>query len=99
MKPWMWKTLEVLLAAFMVCDALLLAACWFLMQAIIAVTAWGIWRTTSGWHGVAGTITFAAFTTLVWGLVSWVEARHHYAAFREWRAARRRSYKREIVFF
>lgn len=99
MKPWMWRTLEVLLAAFTVCDVALLAVSWFLMQAVIAVTAWGIWRTTSGWHGVAGTVTFAVFTTLVWGLVSWVEAQRHYVAFREWRAARCCPYKREVVFF
>lgn len=71
MKPWMWKTVEVAGTVLAVCDTILLGLCWLVMQFVLAVVARGIWRTTSGWHGVVGTAAFALFTAILWGIAVW----------------------------
>ncbi|MDO8585004.1 MAG: hypothetical protein Q7R85_02695 [bacterium] len=67
----MWRVVEVVGTALVVCDTILLAACWLLMQFVLAMVARGIWRTTPGWHGVVGAATFALFTTILWALAVW----------------------------
>lgn len=100
MKPWMWRALEVCGTVLAAADVVLLPACWLVVQSGFTVIAWGIWRTTSGWHGVAGAAVFTLFTTLLWGIFIFTEWRRSFAVLRERRTAKKpRSHARENAWF
>lgn len=70
---------------FAMFDIVFLGIAWLLMQTVFIVVAKEIWRMSTDWHGFAGAIVFAVFTTLLWAIALWFLVQRSVEEIREWR--------------